>query len=186
MLVAVHPNYAGSRGLVASRYGNYGSYLLRLEKVLAQKKSIVFAFKKDKIPFKLPNDVKVIRDPERGYYVRELVEELRNLDVKYVDLGGEFLWFNGGNISENLKRYAEKLPKEKRIQYKSTLQRLQVLDSDRFARKLGLDPQEFLNEVFYSGHEVQNGCVRHVFDELSEHFETKIIRELCYPTVDPI
>jgi hypothetical protein len=61
------------------------------------------------------------------------------------------------------------------------------LDAVKFAKKLGLDPQEFQREVFLGiRNKVVKGCVRDVYDILRDEFSDVIIsRELCYPINDP-
>ena len=185
VLVAVHPGYVRTYGLAIPRFGDYEGYLSRLYNELTRRKSIVFAYKNTKIPFRVPNDVKIIRDHNRGCYVKELIKELKAMGAGRVQVGGESLWFNGGNINENLERFAEKLPPDKKTQFENALQKMHVISPSSLAKRVGLDSKQIAEDIFYTGNEICDGCVCHVFRELDDYFAPSIVRELCYPTTDP-
>ncbi len=186
ILVIVHPGYAANRNLTADKYGSYEGYLTNLEYASLAYPTILFMFQRDKMRLKLPKDADVVtvRDHDVGYHTKELVSKLREKRPTKVLIGGEFLWYHGGNISENLKLYSQKLPADKRMQFEEALFRTHVL-TPTFAKRLCLDVAEFTNEVFYSGNRVvEDACVKTMWRELHGDFNVEIRRDLCYPTVD--
>ena len=184
VLVVVHPGYEATSFFTIKKQGNYESYLSLLRDAVWSHSSVLFLYKDSKPPFDFPNNTIVIRDRDRGYYTKELVSKLRELRVDKVELCGESLWFIGADVDKNLKRYAEKLQPEKKIKFDRALERIQVLDGS-FAKKLGLDSEEFINAIYFTGKNINPGCVRKIQDELKGEFPVvEIKRELCYPTVD--
>jgi hypothetical protein len=184
VLVAVHPGYAVNiGGIISDEFGDYKEYLSRLEEAVSSQDSIVLLYGKGfKVPFPLPNDV------SRVHNMKRLVFRLKNKKVERISVCGEYLYYySADNATAKLKEYSEKLPPEKRIRFNKLLRQTSELEGVKFAKKLGLDPQEFQREVF-SGikNEIVEGCVRDVYDTLHDEFsDVTINRELCYPTNDP-
>ncbi len=103
VLVLVHPGYAGNRQLTPDRYGGYGDYLSRLKDAVWTQTSIIFLYKRDKLPFELPSDAEVIRDHDRGYHTKELVSRLKERRVDRIDVCGEFLWWYIGDDIKDME-----------------------------------------------------------------------------------
>lgn len=181
-LVVVQLGYVANRGLISDVYGDYGVYLSRVKNAVSSTSSIIFLYRRAKVPFELPDTTELIIG-ER--HTKKLIDRLKERMVNNVDICGELLWYYGGDINENLKSYSKKLPKDRRIQLGKVLENTSILEPTRIAKKADLDPLEFTKEVFYTGSEVRDGCVKNVYDILSSEFDVKIIRELCYPITEP-
>ena len=184
VLVVVHPGYAiNVGGIISDKFGNYKEYLSRLEEAVNSQNSIVLLYGKGfRMPFPLPNSVSHVSDMEH------LVSRLKNRKAERIKVCGEYLyWYVAENAGAKLQEYSEKLSPEKRIRFDKLLERTSELEAVKFAKKLGLDPQEFQREVFLGiKNKVVKGCVRDVYDELHDGFSDVIIsRELCYPINDP-
>ena len=184
VLVVVHPGYAiNIGGIISDEFGDYKEYLSRVEEAVSSQNSIVLLYGKEfRMPFSLPNSVSRVSN------MGHLVSQLKNRKTERIKVCGEYLyWYVAENAGEKLQEYSEKLSPEKRIQFNKLLERTSELDAVKFAKKLGLDPQEFQREVFLGmKNRLVNGCVRDVYDELRDEFSDVIIsRELCYPINGP-
>jgi len=183
-LIVVHPGYAiNIGGVISDEFGDYKEYLSRLEEAVSSQNSIVLLYGREfRMPFSLPNSVSRVSDME------QLVSKLKNRKTERIKVCGEYLyWYVAENAGEKLQEYSEKLSPEKRIRFKKLLERTSELDAVKFAKKLGLDPQEFQREVFLGiKNRLVNGCVRDVYGYLHDEFsDVTISRELCYPINDP-
>lgn len=189
VLVAIHVGYLANMCPEWGGYNGYDVYLTRVRDEMWSQNVMLFLYKRNRVPFELPPHVEVVRDSARGYNTKRLISRLREEKFDKIDVCGEELWWSDApNLDKNLKRYAEKLAPEKRLQFEEALLRTHVLEPIGFARRLDLNPAEFMKEVFLTGSEVVPGCAKIYFDELSGEFptaEVNIRRELCYPLVDP-
>ena len=185
ILLVVHPNYTANKELIPKKYGNYQQYISELKSAIWSRPSLIFLYRNHKLPFELPENAEIISDREGNCFIGELYARLKSKNSPKVDICGEFLYYHAPEVSENLKKYAEKLNPEKRTQFEKTLEGLAVLDSVKFAKKLGFNPQQFTEDIFFTASELKEGCVMYVYNELETDFETRIVRELCFPTLDP-
>ena len=182
VLLVVHPGYAKNRNQISDS-GSYEAYLAQVrDAVWSRRSSVLFLYKRDGEPFALPRTAEVMRDPDRGYWTKRLVQKLKQRRVERVDICGEYLYYFGNrNLNKNLERYAAALPKKKRNEFEKALARANIIDT-RFAKRLKLNPDDFFGKVFFDGNEFVDGCVIKVYEELVGKFSNvEIKRELCYP-----
>lgn len=184
VLVVVHPGYVGKRFSTDERYGNYEEYMKKVRQAVWSQNSVLFMYRRDGKPFRIPPGSEVIRDPRGRVDTEELIHRMSERKVQSVRVCGEFLfWYGVGDINKNLKEYARRLPPQKRKQLDETLLRTNVLDA-RVPRKLGLNPKEFFREIYSTKMGIHDGCVMHVYRNLRAEFsDVEIQRELCYPSV---
>jgi hypothetical protein len=185
VLVVVHPGYAGRRFSTDERYGNYEEYIEKLRQAVWSQNSLLFIYKRDGKPFRIPPSAELIRDTRGRVDTEELIHRLNERKVQSVRVCGEFLyWYGVGDIDVNLKKYAGRLPPEKRKQFDETLLRTNTLDA-RFPRKFGLNPKNFFREIYSTKMGLHDGCVMHVYRDLSAEFsDVEIQKELCYPSAE--
>lgn len=193
-LVIVHPGYAQAIHWTTDNhtiaYGNYSDYIGRVCAAVPSYHTILFLHSKNMPAWPLPSQVEVIRNTWsrsgpglKPRSVKELISKLKSRNITDVNIGGEFLWWYGRNIGRSLQEYYKKLGPERAGPLRELLENNIVLDYKKSLEEIGHNFEEFCAAV--EKKRLNPGCAHSLYWSLATEFRTRLVKELCCPSIRP-